>query len=97
MLRRYLTVGVCAKAMEVDTDGETVRDVVIHGGCRGQARVLPALLRGMRLDEAIARLRGVQCRNGTSCADQLGRVLEQERDAIRKAGELGQLLNGEAE
>ena len=50
----------------------------------------------MRLDEAIARLRGVQCRNGTSCANQLGRVLEQERDSARKAGELGQLLNREA-
>ena len=30
MLRRYLTVGVCAKAMEVDTDGETVRENVLR-------------------------------------------------------------------
>lgn len=83
MMRTYYTTGVCAKVIEVDTDGETVLDARVLGGCRGQAMALPKLIRGMRLDEAISRLRGVVCRNGTSCADQLGRALEQERDRLR--------------
>ena len=82
-MRQYFPTGVCAREMYVDTDGDTVQDVVIVGGCRGQAKTIPKLVRGMKLDEAIARLRGIQCRNGTSCADQLGRVLEMERSRIR--------------
>lgn len=83
MMRRYNVYAVCAKTMDVDTDGDTVLDAKIHGGCRGQANALPRLVRGMKLDEAIRKLRGVQCHNGTSCADQLGRVLEKERDRLR--------------
>ena len=70
--------------MDVETDGDTVIDVKVHGGCRGQANALPRLVKGMKLDDAISRLRGVQCRGGTSCADQLGRVLEKERDRLRR-------------
>lgn len=80
---RYRTTGVCARTIDVETDGVTVQAVKIHGGCRGQAAALPRLVEGMSLDEAIRRLRGVQCRGGTSCADQLGRALEQERDRLR--------------
>ena len=66
--------------MDVDTDGKTVGDIVIYGGCPGQAKALPKLVKGMTLDEAIKRLRGVNCRRGTSCADQLGRILEREKE-----------------
>ena len=83
-MRRYIPSRVCARSIDVDTDGQTVLHVVITGGCRGQANALPRLVEGMNIDEAIARLRGVQCRHGTSCADQLGRVLEQERDRLRE-------------
>lgn len=83
VMTRYRPVRVCARAMDVDTDGETVKDVRIYGGCPGQANALPALVKGMKIDEAISRLRGIRCRSGTSCADQLGRILEQERDEHR--------------
>ena len=86
-MRRYLTTGVCAKVMEVDTDGETVNDVRIYGGCRGQGNALARFVVGMRLDDAIPKLRGVECQGGTSCADQLGRILEQERELYRGKGE----------
>lgn len=91
MMRKYHVYGVCAKTIDVDTDGDTVLDAKVHGGCRGQANALPRLVRGMKLDEAIRKLRGVQCRNGTSCADQLGRVLEKERDRLR-SGDTGTVL-----
>ena len=31
------------------------------------------------VEEVIALLKGIQCRNGTSCPDQLARALEAER------------------
>lgn len=31
----------------------------------------------MTVDEAIRRLKGIQCRNGTSCPDQLATALEE--------------------
>jgi len=82
---RYMTKGVCARVMDVETDGKTVGDVVLYGGCRGQAQALPRLVKGLALDDAIARLKGVVCRGGTSCSDQLARILEHERDAHRKS------------
>ena len=36
-----------------------------------------ALVVGMTVDEAIRRLKGIQCRNGTSCPDQLATALEE--------------------
>ena len=86
-MRRYLTTGVCAKVMEVDTDGETVNDVRIYGGCRGQGNALARFVVGMKLVDAIPKLRGVECQRGTSCADQLGRILEQERELCCGSGE----------
>ena len=87
-MRRYLTAGVCAKVMEVDTDGETVKDVRIYGGCRGQGNALARFVVGMKLVDAIPKLRGVECQGGTSCADQLGRILEQELELHRIKGEI---------
>jgi uncharacterized protein (TIGR03905 family) len=74
--------------MEVDTDGETVNDVRIYGGCRGQGGALARFIVGMKLVDAIPKLRGVECRGGTSCADQLGRILEQELELIRSRGKV---------
>ena len=82
-MRLYETTGCCAKLMEVDTDGTTVRKVIIHGGCPGQRLALPRLVEGLPIDEVVHRLRGVECRGGTSCADQLGRILEHEREKLR--------------
>ena len=38
---------------------------------------IAALVIGMTVDEAIRRLKGIQCRNGTSCPDQLATALEE--------------------
>lgn len=84
-MKYYRTKGVCARTIGVDTDGKTIKDVVIIGGCRGQANALPQLVRGREVDDVISRLKGVGCRyyedGVTSCADQLARILEQEKAA----------------
>ena len=72
----YKTNGVCANLITISYDSDTIVDVVFNGGCRGNTSGLSSLLRGMKIDEAISRLEGVNCRNGTSCPDQLSQALK---------------------
>ena len=69
--------GVCSRGIHIDLDGETIRSVRFDGGCSGNTQGVAALVVGMTVDEAIRRLKGIQCRNGTSCPDQLATALEE--------------------
>ena len=76
---RYNTHGTCSRQIEIEMDGDTVRRVRFIGGCTGNTQGLSRLVEGMRVDEVIHRLKGIQCRAGTSCPDQLARALERIR------------------
>lgn len=76
---RYNTHGTCSRQIEIEMDGDTVRSVRFIGGCTGNTQGLSRLLEGMQADEVIRRLKGIQCRAGTSCPDQLARALERIR------------------
>lgn len=68
---------VCSRLIRVEVDGEVIREVAFTGGCQGNTQGLAALIRGMHVDEAVARLRGIDCKGkGTSCPDQLAKALE---------------------
>ena len=74
----YKTKGVCARAIDIDIDDNTIRKVRFQGGCMGNTQGVAALVQGMDVDEAIRRLKGIQCGfKGTSCPDQLALALEQ--------------------
>ena len=76
----YKTQGTCSQVIDVEIEGDTVADVKFTGGCMGNTQGVAALVRGMKVAEAIARLEGIDCRGrGTSCPDQLARAL---REAI---------------
>lgn len=73
----YPTQGTCSQAIIVTVDGSTIDEVSFVGGCHGNTQGVAALVRGMQIDEAINRLRGIDCRGrGTSCPDQLARALQ---------------------
>jgi len=74
--REFTPRGVCASRMTVTIEADTLVEVSFTQGCTGNGRGLAALLRGMPVAEAADRLRGITCRNGTSCPDQLSRFLE---------------------
>ena len=76
---RYNTHGTCSRQIEIEMDGDTVRRVRFIGGCTGNTQGLSRLVEGMKADEGIHRLKGIQCRAGTSCPDQLARALERMR------------------
>lgn len=69
---------VCSRQIDIETDGEVIRQVRYTGGCNGNTQGVAALVAGMKIDEAIARLEGIDCNGrGTSCPNQLARALKQ--------------------
>lgn len=71
--------GICAQEMIVDVDEQgVIQDLRIVGGCDGNHKGLAALVKGMKAQEAMERLKGISCGpRPTSCPDQLARGLEQ--------------------
>ena len=76
----YKTHGTCPREIIIDIDPEngTITDAKFVGGCSGNTQGVCALVRGMRVEEAISRLEGIRCgMKQTSCPDQLARALKQ--------------------
>ena len=74
---RYEPEGVCSQEMIIEVDGDTIKKVTIQGGCAGNTVGVSRLIEGMKIQEAIKRLKGIQCGyKGTSCPDQLAIALE---------------------
>lgn len=74
---RYEPVGVCSYEMIINVENDIIESVQIVGGCPGNSLGVTSLVKGMNIDDAIKRLKGIDCRGkGTSCPDQLARALE---------------------
>ena len=73
----YYPKGTCSVEMFIEHENEIIQKVKIVRGCPGNTQGLAALLVGMPLKEAMERLEGIQCRNGTSCPDQLAKAIRQ--------------------
>lgn len=74
----YKTHGTCSRQINFDVVDGKLSNVSFVGGCNGNLQGIGALVEGMPVDEAIARLSGISC-NGrpTSCPDQLAKALLQ--------------------
>lgn len=74
---KYKPQGVCSYEMIIDIEGDTIKKVKIEGGCAGNTVGVSRLVEGMKIKEAIKRLKGIPCgMRGTSCPDQLAKALE---------------------
>lgn len=70
--------GTCCKFMQVKVNDGIVEDVDFMGGCSGNLQGIKSLIKGMKVDEVIDRLRGIPCGpKSTSCPDQLAQCLIQ--------------------
>ena len=76
----YNTQGTCSRQIQIEMDGDVVKAVRFVGGCAGNTQGVARLVEGRKADEVIRLLKGIQCRAGTSCPDQLARALERMRD-----------------
>ena len=76
----YTPCGVCSRRIEIETEDGIIREVRFTGGCHGNTQGVSILVQGMKIEEVIARLKGIDCKGkGTSCPDQLARALEANR------------------
>ena len=74
----YKTKGVCSQAIELELDGNVIKNVQFYGGCSGNTQGVASLVKGMTAEEAIKRLEGIKCGpRPTSCPDQLAKALKQ--------------------
>ncbi|HJC98660.1 MULTISPECIES: TIGR03905 family TSCPD domain-containing protein [Bacteroidaceae] len=72
----YTTQGTCSTRIEVEVEDGIVKNVRYTGGCNGNLQGISALVKGMPVEEVIARLEGIRCGNKiTSCPDQLCKAL----------------------
>ena len=73
----YTPSGVCSRKIDIEIEGDIVKEVKYTGGCSGNTQGVAALVAGMQIDEAIKRLSGIRCGfKSSSCPDQLAKALE---------------------
>ena len=73
--------GVCSMMIEIELEGEIIKEVIFTGGCNGNLNGISKLIKGMNAREVIEKLEGTRCgMNETSCPDQLSKALRQALD-----------------
>lgn len=78
----YKTKGTCSTQIEVELDGNIVKNVKFTGGCQGNLQAIPRLVEGMTVEEVERRISGIHCgMKNTSCGDQLAKALREAYDA----------------
>ena len=74
---KYKTQGTCSQEIDIELNDGVIDSVSFTGGCNGNLQGVSALVKGMKPEEAISRLKGIRCgMKPTSCPDQLARALE---------------------
>lgn len=74
---KYRTRGTCAGEIDIEMDGNIIKNVKFIGGCNGNGKGIGALIQGMEAQEVIKRCKGISCgMKSTSCPDQLAKALE---------------------
>jgi len=80
----YIPEDVCATEIHFEIDHGILKHVQFIGGCSGNLQALSRLVEGMRVEDVLTKLKGIDCdHRGTSCSDQLSKALEK---AIKNAG-----------
>ena len=78
-MKKYFTFypeGTCSQMIEIELDGDTVKEVIFTGGCNGNLNGISKLIEGMKAEDVISKLEGTRCGfNDTSCPDQLSKAL----------------------
>ena len=77
MKYEYRTSGTCSRSIYIDVEDGIVKDVEFYGGCNGNLKGIAALVKGMKVEDVIEKVKGIKCgMKGTSCPDQLALALK---------------------
>lgn len=78
-MKKFYTDGVCATEIDFEIEDGILKEVKFEGGCDGNLKAVSTLIKGMKVEDVIQKLKGITCEsNPTSCVDQLTKALEQE-------------------
>lgn len=78
----YKTRGTCSTQIEVELEGDIVKNVKFTGGCNGNLQAVSRLVSGLTVDEVVEKLSGIHCGpRPTSCGDQLSRAVREAYEA----------------
>ena len=79
----FVPRGVCSQRMNFEIEDGIIRDLQVEGGCNGNLKGISSLIRGMKVEDVIERLKGTTCGfKSTSCPDQIARALEAYRNSL---------------
>ena len=80
---RYKPQGVCSTEIIVEVENNIIKNLKVINGCNGNLQGIKSLIKGMKINDVIEKLQGIQCgTKGTSCPDQLAKGLIRYRDEV---------------
>ena len=56
----YKTKGTCSRAVIVDVEDGYIKECAFVGGCAGNTKGVAALVKGMKVEDAIAKIKGIK-------------------------------------
>ena len=76
--------GTCSVLTKVELNNDqTIENVEVLGGCNGNLKGICQLLKGMKAEDAITRMKGTTCGSKpTSCPDQISLALQEALERI---------------
>ena len=78
----YKTHGTCSRMVTVEVEDGVILSCKFNGGCAGNTQGVASLVTGMKVEDAIRKLKGIRCGfKTTSCPDQLALALEEATKA----------------
>ncbi len=81
MKKCFKPTGICPKEIHLDIEGGILKELsFLGGGCRGNSYLVCKILQGKRIEELIPLLKGIPCREGTSCPDQVAKALQLDQE-----------------
>ena len=57
---KYKTQGTCSQEIDIELKDGVIDSVSFTGGCNGNLQGVSALVKGMKPEEAISRLKGIR-------------------------------------
>lgn len=79
---RYKPEGVCSTEMIFEIEDDIIKSLEVVRGCDGNLKGIAKLVTGLKIDEVISKLKGIECGfKDTSCPDQIAKALEQYKSS----------------
>lgn len=80
----YKTKGTCSTQIDIELEGDIIKNVSFTNGCNGNLKAVSSLVQGLTVDEVEQKLRGITCGfKSTSCGDQLALACREALEASR--------------